>query len=123
MIDQNRIYELRPNGSSDRRRFPRVEVARACKISITPAVRFRAAVTSDVSSGGVRLTVDGTDGFDVGDPVVLAVSWHGHPTVTHGETIPARVVRVEPGEDRTSLALAFETPIAMATVIKPRRAA
>lgn len=123
MIDRERIFELRPSASAERRRFPRADLARACKLRITPSVSYRPAVTSDVSSGGVRLTIDGSELIDVGTPVLLAVSWHGHPTVTHGETIPARVVRVEPEEDRTCIALAFDTPIVMDTIVRTPRAA
>lgn len=123
MIDQGRIIELRPGSAGDRRRFPRVDIARACKLRITPSVSYRPGVTADLSAGGVLVSIDGSESFAVGTRVVLAVSWHGHPTVSHGETIPARIVRVEPGEDRTSLALAFESPIAIASIIPSRRAA
>ncbi len=122
-IDNHRIIELRPGSAGDRRRFPRVDLARACKLRIGPSVSYRPGVTADLSAGGVLVTVEGNDRFEVGAPVLLAVSWHGHPTVTHGETIPARIVRVEPGEDRTSLALAFKTPIVMSSILPTPRAA
>ncbi|MEO0632066.1 MAG: PilZ domain-containing protein [Planctomycetota bacterium] len=123
MIDNDRIFELLPDASSERRRYPRVDLARACKLRIGPSLYYRPGVTSDVSAGGVRVTVDGDIDDEVGSTVLLAVSWHGHPTVTHGETIPARVVRVERGEDRSSVALAFESPIVMASILASPRAA
>ncbi|MEO1583293.1 MAG: PilZ domain-containing protein [Planctomycetota bacterium] len=123
MIDGNRIIEPRPGSGNERRRFARMPLARACKIKPARGVRYRPAITSDVSSGGVCLAVDGAADLDVGAQVDLAVSWHGHPTVTHGETIPARVVRVEPGSERTTIALAFDTPIPISSAIKPPRAA
>lgn len=123
MIDKDRIIELRPGSPGDRRQFPRIDLARACKLRVAPSVSYRPAVTSDVSASGVRVNVDGTDDYQIGAPVLLAVSWHGHPTVTHGETIPARIVRVEQGADRTSLALAFESPIVMASIVPSSRAA
>lgn len=124
MIDNDRIYELRPGSAGERRRYPRVDLARACKLRITPSVSFRPGVTADVSAGGVRVTVDGAEDFEIGTPVVLAVSWHGHPTVSHGETIPAKIVRVEPGDERTTLALAFESPIVLSSVVpSPPKAA
>ena len=119
MIDGDRIIELRPGSPTERRRHRRSDIARACKLRLTPSVSFRPAVTSDVSAGGVLVSIDGSDPVEVGTRALLAISWHGHPTVTHGETIPARVVRVEPGDDRTSIALAFDTPIAIDSVIRP----
>lgn len=118
MIDRNRIFELRPGTPADRRQHPRIDLARACKLRIASAVNYRPAVTRDVSAGGIYLQVDGSDPVEIGARALLAISWHGHPTVTHGETIPARVVRVEQGEDTTSIALEFDAPIAIDSVLR-----
>lgn len=123
MIDKDRIFELRPRSAGERRRFPRIPLARACKLKISPRVSYRPAITRDVSAGGVRVSVEGVHSFEVGTPVVLAVSWHGHPTVTHGETLLAKIVRVDRDDESTSLALAFESPVVVDSIVPSPRAA
>ncbi|MEL6499548.1 MAG: PilZ domain-containing protein [Planctomycetota bacterium] len=123
MIDHDRIIEVRPGQAGERRRFRRIRLARPCKLSVGPFADYRPAITTDVSSGGVHVSVKGDQAFEIGASVILAVSWHDHPTVTQGETLPATIVRVEPGDDATGLALAFESPVVVESMVPSPRAA
>ncbi|MGP1273057.1 MAG: PilZ domain-containing protein [Phycisphaerales bacterium] len=127
MIRDGRIFEPRPTGADrrERRLFPRWPIARACKLRRIEALRFRAATTADVSASGARLLLDDAGGLEVGLAVEIAVAWDARPTIPHGETIRGRVVRLthEPGECRAAVAVAFDRPIALETIIPADRAA
>ncbi|MEM9166285.1 MAG: PilZ domain-containing protein [Planctomycetota bacterium] len=148
MFQKNRILEVRPigrgagggrawidglaprdpsrgRGGRERRRHPRWPIARACKVLPAGTARYEPATTADVSAGGARLFIDTQRAFAVGDPVELAVAWDAQPTLRSGETVAARVVRVDMFDDaeRYAIAVEFDRPVALASVIDVRDAA
>ncbi|MEM8757957.1 MAG: PilZ domain-containing protein [Planctomycetota bacterium] len=131
MIDRDRIVELHPLGRQtapvpvERRRHTRSAIARACKVQLSGAVRYEPATTIDVSESGARLYIDSQRPLEPGQRLLLAVAWDAQPTLRAGSAIPARVVRADDAQqaDRRSVAVEFETPIALPARIEPRRAA
>jgi c-di-GMP-binding flagellar brake protein YcgR len=116
MHDPDAIVELKPIPAPrhERRRYPRIELARACKLA--DGSQALPAITADVSRGGALLLIDAHAHFSPGQTVELRIAWDARPTVHHGQTIPARIVRVGARQGRTTVAIGFDQPVTLGSV-------
>lgn len=93
---------------TEKRRFPRRQIDRTCKVFRAATKSYAAARTCDVSEGGALLTVEGE--FVVGERVDLVIAWDWETVLPATALMPARVVRVEAGK----MAVVFEETAVMA---------
>lgn len=92
----------------ERRRFPRRQIDRGCKLYRAATKQYAAARTCDVSDGGALIAVEGD--FAVGERVDLVIAWDWETVLPATALMPARIVRTEPGR----VAVAFEETAVMA---------
>ncbi|HZW09171.1 MAG TPA: PilZ domain-containing protein [Phycisphaerales bacterium] len=93
----------------ERRRHERRPVERACKLIHPSSLRYLAARTRDLSSGGALLELPAERPLAVGDRVDVLVDWDSRGLVSRGSTVGATVVRVgDSGPERQSVGVEFD---------------
>lgn len=83
---------------TERRKQARVECARPCKLLHPASMRYMAARTIDLSSGGALLEVSHLRPLRAGDRVDVLVDWDQRGVVARDTTLEATVVRLAPAE-------------------------
>lgn len=78
----------------DRRKHPRQDVVRTCKVLHERFGALLAATTSNVSVGGALLCMERVRPLAAGDRVQVAIDWRGVGVLEQGALMPARVIRV-----------------------------
>lgn len=85
--------------SIERRRFPRRSDDRPCKILHRASPRFAPGRTTNTSAGGALIRILSSRRFDPGESIDLAIARPDAAILTAADLLPARIIRVEPGED------------------------
>jgi c-di-GMP-binding flagellar brake protein YcgR len=94
---------------SERRRFPRHLVIRACKVRDCRTARFLPATTTDVSDGGALLRLERTRPLAVGDELDLYVGDANAAVISSDVALRAVVRRVSAiDQQHQAVALEFE---------------
>lgn len=94
---------------SERRRHPRYEVSRPCKVHHPSTRRYEPAETLDVAAGGLLMHLDSSRPLAPGDRVEVVVAWDDSVILASDAQIPAKVVRViDSDEGGQTVACAFE---------------
>lgn len=102
-------------GQGDRRRSPRHEVLRPCKLYRHATCRYAAACTKNISGGGVLLDVESPRPIAVGERLDIGIAWTRSAVLSGEALVPGVVVRVEDvGEDRQAVAVQFTSEIGLA---------
>lgn len=104
-----------PIEEKDRRRYPRIDLDRACKVYHPASRRFAAARTRNVSAGGALLRVQTGRPLLPGETIDVALSLEAKPLLQSIAMIPSTVIRSLPvGDNAQELAVRFEAPIDLA---------
>ena len=96
----------------DRRRHPRIELQRPCKVFDPRSGKYHAGQTRDLSNGGLLLEIPRLLELKPGDRVHVGVAMtRRHALLQAKEMIEAIVVRtLATADDRTHLAVTFDRP-------------
>ena len=100
----------------ERRAFPRLRLARTCKVFHPGTQKFLPARTTDVSAYGALLRVDSPRPFQPGEDLEVAVAWDGEPLISGESLMRATIVRTGPGgladaERSQTVAVQFHAPV------------
>jgi hypothetical protein len=96
----------------DRRRYPRIELQRPCKVFDPSTGKYHAGQTRDLSNGGILLEIPRLLELKPGDRVHVGVAMtRRHAILQAKEMIEAIVVRsLATQDDCTHLAVKFDHP-------------
>lgn len=83
---------------TERRKQVRVECTRPCKLLHPASMRYMAARTLDLSSGGALIELSHHRPLRTGDRVDVLVDWDQRGVVARDTTLEATVVRLGPSE-------------------------
>ncbi|GEM_PF-1262568 len=106
----------------NRRQYPRLLTTRPLKLFHRAGGRFLPAVATDLSDGGVLVTITWPCRFIVGEAIDIYLPPDNHVMLSSNHRAPARVVRVLHGEQVTMAAIQFDQPLTQ-TVLRQERAA
>lgn len=106
--------------NSERRKFQRTPVVRACKVRDRRTARYLPAQTADLSEGGALLRIERSRPIGPGDELDMYLGQDGVIVLAGSESVRATVRRVTP-IDHHYQAIALEFGAAEATV-EPARA-
>lgn len=100
----------------ERRAFPRLRLARPCKVFHPGSRKYLPARTADVSAYGALLRVDAPRSLQAGEELEVAVAWDGEPLLSGESLMRATVIRTGPGgladADRAqTVAVQFHAPV------------
>lgn len=100
----------RPSTSeTDRRRHERRPFERPCKVLHAPTLRYLAAETMDLSSGGLLIELAQQRMLHVGDRLDVMVDWARHGIVESAKMLPATVAWIDtPSDHGQRVGVAFE---------------
>ena len=102
-------------GQGDRRRSPRHQVVRPCKLFRHATGRYTAACTRNVSDSGVLIDIESPRPLTVGERLGVGIAWTRSAVLCDAAMLTGEVVRVEDdGEDRQIVAVRFAAPAALA---------
>lgn len=82
--------------NAERRRHPRRDFIRPCKVQRAGEIKFEAGQTSNISTSGALLRVALKHSIRPGEMLRVGVAWESAGVLESGSLLPARVVRVVP---------------------------
>lgn len=83
---------------TERRRAPRLECKRPCKVLHPASMRYMAARMVDLSTGGALLELSQHRPLQAGDRVDVLIDWDERGMIARDATVEAKVVRLSDAE-------------------------
>lgn len=106
----------------DRRQYPRLLTTRPLKVFHRASGRFLPAIATDLSDGGVLVTITWPCQMIVGEALDIYLPPDNHVMLSAKHRATARIKRVLHGEQVTMAAIQFDQPLSQ-TVLREERAA
>lgn len=105
---------IQTNPETERRLHERRAFKRPCKVLHAPTLRYLAAETMDLSSGGILIELPNQRVLHVGDRLDVMVDWARHGIVESTKMLPATVAWVDaPSDHGQRVGVAFQSELSV----------